>query len=165
MWFPIGGDARLGQCATEGCGQHPSWRLESDDIGSDYCDPCRRKIEEICCGCGAGHGSLEGHMGWCDMAETNGMDAMQHEANKQSDLNMIAAAEREAELIRLRAENERLREALEPFSGMAGELFARNFNAKDVVVRLRHRPFIDGEGRRELTFWHFVRARKALEGE
>ncbi len=27
--------------------------------------------EEITCTCGAGHGSLEGHMPWCDWTESN----------------------------------------------------------------------------------------------
>jgi hypothetical protein len=34
------------------------------------------------------------------------------------------------------AEAATLREALEPFSDMAGELFARNWNASDVVIAL-----------------------------
>lgn len=156
MWFPIGGDARLGRCATEGCGQHPSWRLEVGNIGSDYCDPCRRKIEEICCGCGAGHGSLEGHLDWCDMAETDGMDAMQHEANKQSNLNMIAAAEREAELSRLRAEVERLREALEPFANRAGKL--------DGLWDENDTRWSPAYGDTVITVGDLRRARKALEG-
>jgi hypothetical protein len=35
------------RCATEGCGQTPSMRLEINDTGSYYCEPCARKIARI----------------------------------------------------------------------------------------------------------------------
>lgn len=44
MWFELRGDARLGRCATEGCGGQPTWRLEAGGVGSDYCSGCREKI-------------------------------------------------------------------------------------------------------------------------
>lgn len=42
--LPVGGGARLRECATEGCCQHCSIRVEHGGIGSDYCEPCARKI-------------------------------------------------------------------------------------------------------------------------
>src|SRR5438067_1886933 len=41
MWFELKGDARLGRCASEGCGGQPIWRLEADGIGSNYCSGCK----------------------------------------------------------------------------------------------------------------------------
>lgn len=46
-WFRLQGDARLGECATEGCGGQPTWRLEIDGIGADYCSGCRAAIREL----------------------------------------------------------------------------------------------------------------------
>ena len=46
-WFKLTGDARLGRCASEGCGGQPTERLESGGVGSDYCSGCREKIEGI----------------------------------------------------------------------------------------------------------------------
>lgn len=43
MWFNLKGDARLGRCATEGCGGQPTYRLEAWGIGSNYCSGCREK--------------------------------------------------------------------------------------------------------------------------
>ena len=45
MWFRLTGDERLGRCATEGCGQQPTSRLEHGGVGSNYCSACREKIE------------------------------------------------------------------------------------------------------------------------
>ncbi len=45
MWFEIKGDARLGRCATEGCGGQPTFRLEAAGIGSNYCSGCRENID------------------------------------------------------------------------------------------------------------------------
>lgn len=45
MWFDLTGDARLGRCATEGCGQQPTSRLEASGVGSNYCSACRDAIE------------------------------------------------------------------------------------------------------------------------
>lgn len=46
MWFKLlKGDAGLGRCATEDCGGKPTWRLEADGTGSNYCSGCRVKIE------------------------------------------------------------------------------------------------------------------------
>lgn len=45
MWFKLGGDARLGACASENCWGQPTWRLEADGVGSNYCSGCREKIE------------------------------------------------------------------------------------------------------------------------
>lgn len=44
-WFKIGGDARLGRCASERCGGQPTWRLEADGVGSNYCSGCKARIE------------------------------------------------------------------------------------------------------------------------
>lgn len=44
MWFKLGGDARLGRCASDNCGGQPTWRLEADGVGSNYCSGCREKI-------------------------------------------------------------------------------------------------------------------------
>ena len=46
-WFELRGDARLGRCATEGCGGQPTLRLEADGIGSDYCSGCAAKIRAL----------------------------------------------------------------------------------------------------------------------
>lgn len=45
-WFPLHGDERLGRCATEGCGQQPTFRLEADGFGSNYCSACTARIGE-----------------------------------------------------------------------------------------------------------------------
>ena len=45
MWFQLKGDARLGRCATADCGGQPTWRLESDGVGSNYCSGCKAKTE------------------------------------------------------------------------------------------------------------------------
>lgn len=45
MWFELKGDERITQrCATEGCGGQPTWRLEADGVGSNYCSGCKAKI-------------------------------------------------------------------------------------------------------------------------
>jgi hypothetical protein len=46
LWTPL----KLGQCmnrhcASEGCGQQPTERFESGDVGSDYCAECADKIK------------------------------------------------------------------------------------------------------------------------
>lgn len=43
-FFELSGDARLRTCATMGCGQHVSIRMERGGIGSDFCEPCARDI-------------------------------------------------------------------------------------------------------------------------
>ena len=43
-WFNLTGDARLGRCATEDCGGAPTYRLEADGVGSNYCSGCHNKI-------------------------------------------------------------------------------------------------------------------------
>lgn len=45
MWFELKGDSRLGRCATEQCGGQPTWRLEKDGVGSNYCSGCKQAIE------------------------------------------------------------------------------------------------------------------------
>lgn len=45
MWFERKGDARLGRCDSENCGGQPTWRLEADGVGSNYCSGCKSKIE------------------------------------------------------------------------------------------------------------------------
>lgn len=45
MWFKLSGDARLGHCDSESCGGPPTWRLEADGVGSNYCSGCKEKIE------------------------------------------------------------------------------------------------------------------------
>ncbi len=44
-WFKLGGDSRLGACATDRCGGQTTWRLEADGVGSNYCSGCKEKIE------------------------------------------------------------------------------------------------------------------------
>lgn len=44
-WFELKGDARLGRCASENCGGQPTWRLEADGVGSNYCSGCKDYIE------------------------------------------------------------------------------------------------------------------------
>jgi predicted nucleic acid-binding Zn-ribbon protein len=46
-WFHLQGDARLGRCATEGCGGQPTMRLEADGVGSDYCSGCAARIRAL----------------------------------------------------------------------------------------------------------------------
>lgn len=46
MCFRISGDERLKACATERCGGAPSWRLEADGVGSNYCSGCKSKIDD-----------------------------------------------------------------------------------------------------------------------
>lgn len=58
----------------------------------------------------------------------------------------------------LEAENKRLREALLPFSRMAGEMFARNWNAKQIVTALDN-----PERENRVTAGDFFKARAALE--
>jgi hypothetical protein len=48
MWFELKGDARLARCASENCGGQPTWRLEADGVGSDYCSGCRSRIDSNC---------------------------------------------------------------------------------------------------------------------
>lgn len=46
-FFTLRGDARLRECATDICSQSVSVRVELGGIGSDYCEPCARKIAEM----------------------------------------------------------------------------------------------------------------------
>lgn len=46
-WFELRGDARLGRCASEGCGGQPTYRLESGGVGLDYCSGCKEAIERM----------------------------------------------------------------------------------------------------------------------
>lgn len=46
MWFKLSGDARLGACASENCWGQPTWRLEAEGVGSNYCSGCKEKIEQ-----------------------------------------------------------------------------------------------------------------------
>lgn len=45
MWFERKGDARLGCCTSCDCLGQPTWRLEADGVGSNYCSGCKEKIE------------------------------------------------------------------------------------------------------------------------
>jgi hypothetical protein len=45
MWFDLTGDERLTQCASEGCFGQPTFRLEADGVGSNYCSGCKAKID------------------------------------------------------------------------------------------------------------------------
>ena len=47
MWFKLTGDERLKQCATEGCGGQPAWRLEAGGVGSNYCSGCKAEIIDL----------------------------------------------------------------------------------------------------------------------
>lgn len=44
MWFELKGDERLKRCATDRCGGQPTWRLEADGVGSNYCSGCKARI-------------------------------------------------------------------------------------------------------------------------
>ena len=46
-FFKLGGDNRLRECASDGCHQHVSIRVERSGVGSDYCEPCARKIADL----------------------------------------------------------------------------------------------------------------------
>lgn len=48
MWFELKGDTRLTCCASEDCGGQPTWRLEADGVGSNYCSGCRERIDPNC---------------------------------------------------------------------------------------------------------------------
>lgn len=47
MWFKLTGDERLGKCATEECWQQPTYRLEADGTGANYCSACKEAIENL----------------------------------------------------------------------------------------------------------------------
>lgn len=47
QWFDLTGDARLGRCATEGCGGQPTARLEAGGVGSNYCSGCAASIRAL----------------------------------------------------------------------------------------------------------------------
>lgn len=50
-WFKLTGDERITQrCATLGCGGQPTWRLEAEGVGSNYCSGCREKINMVASG-------------------------------------------------------------------------------------------------------------------
>lgn len=49
---------------------------------------------------------------------------------------LSSLAAKDAEIAKLREDNARLREALEPFSTFAGAVFSRNFNSHDDVMEL-----------------------------
>lgn len=62
---------RLYECATEGCGQRTSIRVERDGVGSNYCEPCARKIAALTPAPPAGDGQVEAfcqslYSGWHD---------------------------------------------------------------------------------------------------
>ena len=44
MWFKLTGDERLGRCASEKCGGQPTWRIEANGVGSNFCSGCKDKI-------------------------------------------------------------------------------------------------------------------------
>jgi hypothetical protein len=46
-WFDLKGDARLGECATDGCGGQPTLRLEAGGTGSNYCSGCAASIRAL----------------------------------------------------------------------------------------------------------------------
>lgn len=47
MWFALAGDERITKrCATKDCGGQPTWRLEADGVGSDYCSGCKLTVSE-----------------------------------------------------------------------------------------------------------------------
>lgn len=46
MWFLLHTNPLGGSCATGGCLNTPSWRLEAGGVGSNYCHNCKAKIEK-----------------------------------------------------------------------------------------------------------------------
>lgn len=75
--------------------------------------------------------------------------------------NPVAMTAVLAEIDRLKAENERMRQALEPFSKYAGPIFERNFNVGDVVSSI----IASDGGEAMLLAGDFFIARAALKGE
>lgn len=47
-WFELKGDSRLGRCDSEGCGGQPTWRLEANGVGSNYCSGCKQSYDDGC---------------------------------------------------------------------------------------------------------------------
>lgn len=46
-WFSILTNPLHGECASEGCLNPPSWRLEAGGVGSEYCHNCKANIEKL----------------------------------------------------------------------------------------------------------------------
>ena len=69
----------------------------------------------------------------------------------------VVSREDVVELIALREREARLVEALRPFSAMASEMFAANWNYDDVAI-----GFVTREGPLRLTFKEFCNAHTAL---
>lgn len=52
-WFELKGDERINErCASENCPGQPTWRLEADGVGSNFCSGCKEHIENTCDCCG-----------------------------------------------------------------------------------------------------------------
>jgi hypothetical protein len=93
----------------------------------------------------------------CDLYFKDGSDIVEFD-NAETNAHLIASApDMVSRISELKAENARLREALTPFSGVAGEMFARNYSASDVVWAVP-----DGQCGPCLTFEEFMAARAAL---
>jgi hypothetical protein len=80
--------------------------------------------------------------------------AVKH-VDTMNDMASLAVALKAAE-----AERDALRKALKPFSRVAGEMFARNWNAKQIVVALD-----TPEDSHRVTACDFFRARTLLSGD
>ena len=90
-------------------------------------------------------------------AECDSLKAELHDARMQSLVDFGKLQEACEENVALKAEVERLREALIPFSEEAGWWFEKNYNASDKVVE----PFEDYYG--FMTCGDLFRARAALQ--
>ncbi len=48
QWFDLPTEHRAGrECASAGCGEQATARLEAGGVGSDYCSDCVAKIDEL----------------------------------------------------------------------------------------------------------------------
>ena len=93
------------------------------------------------------------------------VERQDHDDNDANARLIALAPDLAAEVIALRAQAakdkariERLKAALRPFSIMAGEMFARNWNKDGVAI-----SFVGKDGPIRLTFTDFLAARAALE--
>lgn len=118
-FFTLSGDARLRECATDICSQSAGVRVEFGGIGSDYCEPCARKIAEM--NAPAPAVPVEGiaQIIRDNLSVPNFNGPEMHDAHQKDILataRLIGASLRSypapQDADQLRAENDRLREAL-----------------------------------------------------
>ena len=130
-------------------------------------DEARKALEGVSLGPWSVDGEVWNQIVWsgadnrvCFMAHSNGLDDDRDVATAR----FIAWAREGVPALRaeneaLRAEVERLREAMAPFDRMAGAMFARNWNKDGVAI-----SFVEKDGPIRLTFADFLAVRAALKG-